>query len=341
MTPPTIERLLIGDSAPMRRVRALIRKVAPSLIPVLIEGPTGSGKELVARALHMMSGRAGQFVAFNVCAVAESMFEDALFGHVRGAFTGAVNDRAGYLLEANGGTVFLDEISGLSPALQAKLLRAIETREFRPIGSRADSRSDFRLVSATNERLTDVAAQGGFRNDLLYRLRGIVIELPPLSSRDEDIPQLAHHFAAGTGLGGSQLRPRTIAGDAMDLLTSHDWPGNVRELKAAVECAAALAEGNTITRADLLRAGMFRANGKRPLHDKREGFAMRRLLEVLEETAWDIARTAAILGVHRATVYRRLERAGCEPRRVVAEARGFYSLDALTSESNRQREQVE
>jgi two-component system NtrC family response regulator len=336
-----IERLLIGDSAPMHRVRALIRKVAPSSIPVLIEGATGSGKELVARALHVMSGRPGQFVAFNVCAVAESMFEDALFGHVRGAFTGAVNDRAGYLLEANGGTVFLDEISGLSPALQAKLLRAIETREFRPIGSRADSHSNFRLISATNVRLADVAAHGGFRNDLLYRLRGIVIELPPLSSRQEDIPQLAQHFASGARLSSSHVRPRAIAADAMDLLCSHTWPGNVRELKAAVECAGALAEGNTILRADLFRAGLFGESTRRPLHDRREGFATRRLLEVLDETAWDIAKTAAILGVHRATVYRRLGRAGCDPQGGLTEPSGVYSFDAVTSDVHRPREQAD
>lgn len=310
-----IEQLLIGDSLPMRRVRELIRKIGPSPIPVLIEGPTGSGKELVARALHIASRRSGAFAAFNVCAVADSMFEDALFGHVRGAFTGAVTDRPGYLVEAHRGTIFLDEIGGLPAGLQAKLLRAIETKEFRPVGSRIDSRSDFRLVSATNERLADVVAQGGFRHDLLFRLRGIVIELPPLASRLEDLPQLAQLFAARSEVQrGPNERPRVLANEAIGLLQTHSWPGNVRELKAVVECAAALADDQVISRADVLRAGMLRADARSPDGHRRD-FVERRLLEVLAETAWNVEAAAEILGVHRATIYRRLERIGCEPRR--------------------------
>lgn len=311
-----IEQLLIGDSAAMRRVRALIRKIAPSSIPVLIQGPTGSGKELAARALHIASGRSGPFVAFNVCALADSMFEDALFGHVRGAFTGAVNDRPGYLAEAHRGTIFLDEIGGLPGGLQAKLLRAIETKEFRAVGSRVDTRSDFRLVSATNERLADVAAQGGFRHDLLFRLRGIVIELPPLATRLEDLPQLARLFASRwEGQRSHDEIPRVLAADAIELLKTHTWPGNVRELKAVVECAAALAEDRVISRADVLRAGMLGTNALRLPNAQRRHFVERTLLEVLDETGWNIEAAAEILGVHRATIYRRLERIGCEPRR--------------------------
>jgi two-component system NtrC family response regulator len=311
-----IEQLLIGDSAAMRRVRALIRKIAPSSIPVLIEGPTGSGKELVARALHTASGRSGAFVAFNVCAVADSMFEDALFGHVRGAFTGAVNDRLGYLAEANCGTIFLDEIGGLPAGLQAKLLRAIEMKDFRAVGSRMDSRSDFRLISATNERLADVAAQGGFRHDLLFRLRGIVIELPPLASRLEDLAQLAQLFASRWESHRLHNdRPRSLTADAIALLETHSWPGNVRELKAVVECAAALSEDPVISRDDVLRAGMLGVDGRRLPDGHRRSFVERTLLEVLDETGWKIEAAAEILGVHRATIYRRLERLGCDPRR--------------------------
>jgi len=311
-----IEQLLIGDSAAMRRIRALIRKIAPSPIPVLIQGPTGSGKELVARALHIGSGRSGAFVGFNVCAVADSMFEDALFGHVRGAFTGAVNDRQGYLAEANRGTMFLDEIGDLPAGLQAKLLRAIETKEFRAVGSRVDNRSDFRLISATNERLADVVAQGSFRHDLLFRLRGIVIELPPLASRMEDLPQLAQLFASRWEIQrGPGEQPRLLASDAIELLQTHTWPGNVRELKAVVECAAALADDALITRADVLRAGMFGLDARQSPDGQRRGFLERTLLEVLDETGWKVDAAAEILGVHRATIYRRLERIGCEPRR--------------------------
>lgn len=319
MTSPaavTIEQLLIGDSQSMRQVRASIRRIGPSSIPVLIQGPTGSGKELVARALHLASHRSGDFVALNVCAVAESMFEDTLFGHVRGAFTGAVSDRAGYLLEANRGTIFLDEISGLPHALQAKLLRAIETKEFRAVGSRSDVRSDFRLISATNERLADIAANGGFRHDLLYRLRGAVIEVPPLSNRLEDVPQLAQYFAAKVdSVRASRETPPTLTDDAVDLLCQHRWPGNVRELKAVIECAAALADDTIITRAEVLRSGILDANGRRPVQGNRGDFLAKELLDVLHETSWNVEAAAAILGVHRATVYRRLERIGCEPRR--------------------------
>jgi two-component system NtrC family response regulator len=305
--------LLIGESAPMRRVRELVRRIAPSSLPVLIQGPTGSGKELVARALHLASGREGAFVAFNVCAIADGMFEDSLFGHVRGAFTGAIGDSPGYLLEGHKGSVFLDEISGLSLASQAKLLRAIETKEFRPVGSRADRRSDFRLVSATNEILDDIAGSGRFRNDLLFRLRGVLIEVPSLSERPSDIPLLARHFAAGTLTASG--KPALIANDAVDLLARHHWRGNVRELKAAVECATALTDGELVTRTELVRSGALCANATNAVSSRRVDFAARRLLEVLNETEWDVDRAAAILGVHRATVYRRLERMGEQGKR--------------------------
>jgi DNA-binding NtrC family response regulator len=300
--------LLIGDSVAMRGVRALIRRVAPASLPVLIQGPTGSGKELVARALHLASGRQGGFVALNVCAIADSMFEDTLFGHVRGAFTGASGDSLGYLMEADRGTVFLDEISGLPLFAQAKLLRAIETKEFRPIGSRSDRRSDFRLVSASNEYLGEAVAGGTFREDLMFRLRGVVIEVPPLAARIEDIPMLARHFASRTVRGDEG--PLSVSDEAAGALMCRDWPGNVRELKALIECAAALAHTGVIDASDVARAAELGVRERLTLASVRNGIAARHLLEVLEDTEWDVDATAAILGVHRATVYRRIGRLG-------------------------------
>src|SRR5678816_48003 len=171
---------LIGDSFPMQRLRALIARVAPTNVPVLIEGATGTGKELVAAMLHRLSGRGGAFVPFNVCALPDSMFEDALFGHVKGAYTGAAGDTLGYLREANGGTAFFDEISGLALGLQPKLLRAIETRTIRAVGSSRDVTSDFRVVAATNECLDELVDAGRFRADLNHRLSGLVLTVPTL-----------------------------------------------------------------------------------------------------------------------------------------------------------------
>ena len=310
-----LANLLIGESAVMRRVRDVVRKVARSPIPVLIQGPTGSGKELVAQALHVASGRAGAFVAFNVCAVADGMFEDALFGHVRGAYTGAIADAAGYLTEADRGTVFLDEISGLPLASQAKLLRAIETREFRPVGGRSDRRSDFRLVTATNEALADAVTAGRFRSDLLFRLRGTAIQLPSVRERVEDIPALARHFAARS-VTSSGHQP-VLSEDAVELLAELEWPGNVRELKAAIDCAVALTDGRVVTRADMLRSasGSPRRRNDSSLH--RRSFATRRLIDVLEQACWDVEAAARVLGVHRATIYRRLNRMDREKREAI------------------------
>lgn len=226
---------IVGSSPPIRQVRDLIALAAPTTLPVLIQGPTGAGKELVAAALHAMSGRRGRLVAFNVCAIGDAMFEDALFGHVRGAFTGAVADSQGLLREADHGTVFLDEISGLNASLQVKLLRALEHGQFRPVGARSDCRSEFRVIAATNEEIGDLVDAGRFRADLAHRLGGIVIRVPALADRRTDIPCLVEHF----------LRPAhcavTVSDAALLRLVEHPWPGNVRELRQVVEWAAVLA----------------------------------------------------------------------------------------------------
>ncbi|HEX7937997.1 MAG TPA: sigma 54-interacting transcriptional regulator [Gemmatimonadaceae bacterium] len=328
------DSILLGDSAPMRRLRGQIARFAPSLLPVLIHGPTGSGKELVARSLHLQSGRSGAFVAFNVCAVSELMFEDAVFGHVKGAFTGAVAEKAGFLAEANGGTVFFDEIGGLAPASQSKLLRAIETRTFRPVGAGADRISDFRLVAASNEGLDSMVRDGRFRPDLFHRLAGVILDVPPLSARLEDVPALAKNFL-------SQLRlpmVQSFTASALQVLTEGAWPGNVRELKHTVERAAVLAGSGAIDREHV------KESLTTPVADVAFGLSDERkvLLRALMESDWNTLRAARLLGVHRATVYRRMRQLGLTSRRmsqaIRADSHMFAGVDAHSRESSQRQD---
>lgn len=296
---------LIGDSAPMRRLREVVGRVAPTKVPVLIEGATGTGKELVAALIHNQSGRRGSFVAFNVCAVADTMFESALFGHTKGAFTGASAETLGFLREANGGTAFLDEISGLPLALQAKLLRAVETGVFRPIGSSRDATIDFRVVTATNERLDDLVDQRLFRADLAHRLRGFVIELPSLAQRVEDIPSLVGHFVqAARGCQGV-----SVSRDAVRLLQDRPWPGNIRELRQVVEAALAFSGDVLDAEAVWTVLGQRRQTADTAFVELAT-LERARLLRVLLSSEWDTDRAAAALGVHRTTIYRRMRRLG-------------------------------
>ena len=297
------ESILVGVSPALVELRATIARFGPTKLPVLIEGPTGSGKELVASALHQASGRPGAHVAFNLCAVSESMFEDALFGHVKGAFTGAVTDRAGFLSEATGGTVFLDEIAGLDLGCQAKLLRAIETGTFRPVGASRDRMSDFRVIAASNESLTDQARQGRFRKDLLHRLAGVVLRVPSLADRPEDIVPLSRHFLARLE------RSLALSSAAECALVRHAWPGNVRELKLTIERASILSVGNTIE-TDVVRAAIHSQPDCVDAPVPRDIAERNDLVELLEAVGWDTMRAAEHLGVHRATVYRRMRQWG-------------------------------
>jgi DNA-binding NtrC family response regulator len=307
--------ILLGDSLAMRRVRARVARLAPASIPVLIEGPTGSGKELVAGGLHSLSGRAGRFVAVNVCAIGESMFEDALFGHARGAFTGAIDESIGLVGEADAGTLFLDEIGSLSVALQSKLLRVLDTREFRPVGAKRDRRSDFRLVAATNEDLSAAAAAGHFREDLLFRLRAGLVRLPTLRERREDIRVLALHFARDvmSSPTSSSAQPHENLSDAaLDLLAQHAWRGNVRELKHVIELAALLAGDAHIDLAAVSQAiddvcGPQESAARR---DTRSDLERQRVKDALEAVEWDTTLAAERLGVNRSHVYRLMQRLG-------------------------------
>jgi DNA-binding NtrC family response regulator len=304
MNESVLSGIIIGESVAIRRLRSLIVKIAPASGSVLIEGPTGSGKELVAEALHTLSGRTGRFVPFNVCAIADSMFEDALFGHVRGAFTGALAESPGLLGEADQGTVFLDEIAALSPPVQVKLLRALETRRFRAVGASRDRSSAFRVVAASNQSLRDAIRAGAFRADLFERLSTFVLQVPPLSERLTDIEMLVAHLERSIQGGTGAVR---FTASAMAALQSYDWPGNVRELKNVVERTIVLASGAVVDRGAVMDA--LEPHEVRSVPPEAE-----RAQVALDEAEWDTARAARILGVHRATVYDWIKRWRLGPR---------------------------
>ncbi|MEZ6005147.1 MAG: sigma-54 dependent transcriptional regulator [Planctomycetota bacterium] len=240
---------MVGSSPAMRALFSLLERVAPSDVSVLITGPTGAGKELVARALHDFSARKGKpFLAENCAAVPAGLLESELFGHVKGAFTGAVADRPGHFVAAQGGTVFLDEIGDMPLEMQAKLLRVLEERRVRPVGSNKTVAVDVRVVAATHRDLAAASASGAFRSDLYYRLNVITLEVPPLRERREDIPLLAEHFRAhACAAMGKEVQWNA---GALEALKEHSWPGNVRELNNVVQRAVALSPG-IITREDL------------------------------------------------------------------------------------------
>jgi len=236
---------MVGDSPAMQRVFELLERVAPSDVPVLIQGETGTGKELVARALHTHSRRAnGPFLAENCAAVPANLLESELFGHVKGSFTGAVADRDGHLVAASGGTLFLDEIGDMPLEMQAKLLRVLESSEVRPVGSNKLRKVDVRLVAASNRDLAAMVAERTFRQDLFYRLNVVRIVLPPLRERNGDVAHLVRYFLARVA-PGTDLTP-----EALDALATYPWPGNVRQLENELRRSVALTSGS-ITPADL------------------------------------------------------------------------------------------
>ena len=296
---------ILGRSKAMRAVFDQIGAVAETDTTVLLLGESGSGKELVARAIHWRSGRRqGPFVAVNCAAIPEALLESELFGHERGAFTGADRKRRGLFAEAQGGTLFLDEIAEMPAPLQVKLLRALQDRTIRPVGGNEEIRIDLRVISATNRDLPAFVRQNRFREDLYYRLAVIPIRIPSLRERPEDIPLLAEHFLrrAGAALG------KTLEGfdeDALKWLLHHRWPGNVRELENVIERAATLAAKPTITQDDLriefTQAESASELGVRPTLAEVESQYIRR---ILEETRGDKRAAAAILGISVRTLQR-------------------------------------
>jgi len=294
---------LVGRSAAIDEVRALVRMAASTDAQVLIEGETGTGKELVARAIHTLGRRAaGPFVPVNCAAVPETLAEAEFFGHTRGAFTGAIQERPGVLQLADRGTLFLDEVEDLTAALQAKLLRAVQDREVRPLGATALKRVDVRIVAASNRDLWGMVEAGAFRRDLYYRLRVITIRLPPLRQRREDLPLLVEHFIARFNRAhATTFAPPSPA--ALRSLTAHAWPGNVRELENALEALLVFASATGAGLDDLL--GRQGAAPSGLVIDERS-----RILHVLEAHRWNRQRTAAALGISRVTLWRRMERHG-------------------------------
>jgi DNA-binding NtrC family response regulator len=295
---------LVGASRAMREVTSLIARVAPSPLPVLVTGESGTGKELVAQAIHRASGL-GPFVAVNCAALPNDLLESELFGHERGAFSGAVKDKPGLFETADEGVLFLDEIGDLPLPLQPKLLRALESGEIRRVGATASRTVRTRVIAATNKDLDAHTRDGKFREDLFWRLNVLSIHVPALRERPADIPLLVEHFAGGV----------TVTAEAMARLVSHPWPGNVRELKNTLERAATLRDGTAIGVEDLpsglassQHEGLLSvgADQKLPLRDVERSY----ILMVLEGTGGNKSRAAEILGLDRKTLYRKLEEFG-------------------------------
>lgn len=296
---------MLGASAALQRVKKLIQMVAPSGHAVLITGETGTGKERAARLIHELSPRAaGPLVIVNCAAIPKELFESELFGYEKGAFTGATARRTGLMEQSRNGTLFLDEIGDLSPENQAKILRAVEARNFRRIGSNTEINVDFRLVAATNKDLAEEIDRGGFRSDLYHRLRGIQINLPPLRERREDIPELARHFLANN----AEIAGKSISPKAMEFLINYKWPGNIRELKAVIEAAATIAQSGLIEDEDI-RAVLGADHELMPFYTMAEVEKLH-IQRVLQFCKGNVVEAAKRLGVSKSTLYNRLAEYG-------------------------------
>ncbi|HEX3559724.1 MAG TPA: sigma-54 dependent transcriptional regulator [Pyrinomonadaceae bacterium] len=304
---------IIGTSESLQQVFRLVEKVAPTNTNILVNGESGTGKELIARAIHHNSPRSPRpFVAINCGALPETLLESELFGHTKGAFTGATNARPGLFRSAEGGTIFLDEIGEISQALQVRLLRAVQEHEVTPVGSSAPARFDARIICATNRDLEREVAEGRFREDLFYRLNVIELHLPPLRERREDIPLLARHFVKRTAREQGQ-HEKAVEPAALTALINYNWPGNVRELQNAVERAFTLS-GEAID-LDSLPPRVRDAAGRQPavrdpdgLRPTLEEVERRHILDTLASVNQDKARAANILGIDLSTLYRKLKR---------------------------------
>jgi DNA-binding NtrC family response regulator len=312
---------LLGRSPVMIGLYKEIARVAPTRSTILIIGESGAGKELVARSIHQHSTRStGPFVAVNCGALTETLLEAELFGHVRGAFTGAVNDRKGLWEEAAGGTLFLDEVGETSPALQVKLLRALQEGEIRRVGSSRATQVDARILAATNRNLEQDVKAGKFREDLFYRLSVVTLRVPALKERRTDIPLLAERFL-GLVLEREGHKQLTLSEETIRTLVAYNWPGNVRELESAIEYAVLHARGRAIVPEDLpekLQSAQVRAAARSPLSALFEDLPAldelerRYLLYILEVTGGNRTRAAEVLGIDRRTLYRMIERYGID-----------------------------
>ena len=322
-------RRLVATTTKMREVLRAVSRVAPTESTVLLRGETGSGKEVIARALHEESPRRGRaFVAVNCSALAEGLLESELFGHARGAFTGAVTDRKGLFEEANSGTLFLDEIGDVSPAMQAKLLRVLQEREVVRVGTSRPVSVDVRVIAATHQDLETMVEEGRFRKDLYFRLKVFQIRVPPLRERPDDIPALiAAAVARWNERADSSRRVAGVSDEAMELLAAYDWPGNVRELMAAAEYACIVCEGGRILACHLpeeIREGtpsFSVGDGRKATVDARPEAARRyqapdsdaereAIRSALEEANGNRTKAAAALGMGRTTLWQKLKEYG-------------------------------
>ncbi len=317
LRPTTLPADIIGQGRDLEELRRFILKVAPTDSTVLIRGETGTGKEMVAAAIHQASDRAGQpFVAVDCASLQENLLQSELFGHERGAFTSAVKLRHGLFETADRGTIFLDEIGDVSPALQASLLRVLETSRFRRVGGSREICVDVRLIAATNRDLEKMIADGGFRRDLFFRLNAIHLALPPLRARRGDIPCLADHFLARHN--ARYGKAKRFGPRAFEALGAYAWPGNVRELRHAIERAAILADGDVIAVCDL--PPEVQAPGRdaappddgAPLLTLRE-VERRHLARVLAHARGHRARAAELLGISERNLYRKIQEFQLEP----------------------------
>ena len=309
---------VISSDHRMQRIFEIIDSVADTRTTVLITGESGTGKSLLARAVHRRSSRRdGPFISVACGALPESLLESELFGHVAGAFTGAVGDKRGKFEMAHGGTIFLDEIGTASPSMQVKLLRVLQDFEFEPIGGHETRKVDVRVILATNEDLQQAVAEGRFREDLYYRINVISIELPPLRERIGDIPLLARHFLRKV-VDETGKQVEAISEEAMTLLQRYRWPGNIRELENTIERAVLLGKGPILMVEDLpadLRSGYVPSSkpaGQRTLREALEGPERQIIMEVLEACNWNRNLTADTLGINRTTLYKKMKRLGIE-----------------------------
>jgi len=304
---------IIGKTVKMQSVYDLIEKIGASTLPVLIEGESGTGKELVAKALHYIGPRRRRpFYSENVAAIPDTLLESEMFGHMRGAFTGAEQDRKGLFEMADGGTLFLDEVGDMSLPMQAKLLRALQEGEIRPIGGKQLVKVDVRVVSATNRNLAEMIRQGKFREDLYYRLNVVRIPLPPLRERKEDIPLLVEYFLEKATPSGEA--PRKIEIGALQLLLRYSWPGNVRELENEIRRLAVLSSGSVITQQDIVEQGELFEKITR-IDEEESGLTMeemekKQIQRALLENKGNRADAARALGISRATIFRKMRRFG-------------------------------
>ena len=304
---------LVGTSEKMQKVRRVIGKLAVQRHPVLILGESGTGKELVARAIHNLGPWRDQpFVPVDCGAFPAALIESELFGHVRGAFTGADQPRKGLLAAAGKGTVFLDEIGELPLELQSRLLRALQEHEIRPLGSNEHIRLEARMLAATNQDLEAAIKRGAFRQDLYYRLNVVPIRVPPLRDRKEDIPALVEHFLSRVANG---KQAPTVSDAFVGRLLAHTWPGNVRELENTIQRAASLRSGPVIETKDLPTAilqGLGSAESQQPPVAALEAMERQAICDALKATGGDRVRAAQVLGIGKTTIYRKLKEYGLE-----------------------------